>query len=129
MVPEQRLFSPAMALSPYTRPYGMPNLWIGESEFPQTLTLITKKTVDANKIAIIFDTNLENDSVRNMPECLVKDYDLTIYCKNNVITKNVHDNWKRYDAFDINATQIEKIELTIKSSWGAQAGVFGINLF
>lgn len=128
MIPEQRLYSPAMVLTPYTRPYGMPNLWIGEGEFPQTLTLTTKKPVDANKIAIIFDTNLENDSVQNMPECLVKDYDLTIYCKDKVITKNVHDNWRRYDTYDINATQIEKIELTIESSWGAQAGVFGINL-
>lgn len=129
IVPEQRLFSPAMALSPYTRPYGVPNLWIGEGEFPQTLMLTSNKLVDANKIAIMFDTNLETDSVGRMPGCLVKDYDLTIYCKNKVITKRMKDNWKRYEVLDINATQIEKIELTIKSSWGANAGIFGINLF
>ena len=129
MIPEQRLFSPSMALSPYTRPYGMPNIWIGEGEFPQTLTLTAQTPVDANKIAIIFDTNLETDSDRSMPKCLVKDYELTIYCKNNVITKQIKDNWKRHNSFDINATQIEKIEVTIHSSWGAKAGIFGINLW
>jgi hypothetical protein len=129
MVPEQRVFSPAMVLSPYTRPYGMPNLWIGDNKYPQTLTLTAKKPVDANKIAIIFDSNLENDSVESMPECLVRDYELTIYCKYVTITKNILNNWKRYCVFDINAVQIEKIEVTIKNSWGAQAGIYGVNLF
>lgn len=129
MVPEQRLFSPSMALSPYTRPYGIPNLWIGECKFPETLTLTANKPVDATKIAIIFDTFLENDSIQNIPECLVKDYDLTIYCKNKIIKENIQDNWKRYNVFDINAVYIEKIEITIKTSWGADAGIYGVNLF
>lgn len=129
MVPEQRLFSPAMALSPYTRPYGIPNLWIGDGEYPKILTLTAKKPVNANKIAIIFDSFLEQDNIQDMPECLVKEYDLTIYCENGRITKSIMDNWKRYHVFDINAVHIKKIEIVIKSSWGGEAGIYGVNLF
>jgi hypothetical protein len=128
MVPEQRMFAPDMALSPYTRPYDLPNLWIGEGLFPQILTLTAKQPVDADKVALVFDSFLENDSTQKLPECLVKDYELNIYCKSGLITREVKDNWKRYDVHEINAEQIEKIEVTIKSSWGAEAGIYGVNL-
>ncbi len=128
MVPQQRLFAPEMALSPYTRPYGIPNIWIGKGECPHTLTLTAKKPVSAGKIALIFDSFLENDSTQKLPECLVKDYELRIYCKNGVITRNIKDNWKRYEVHEIYAKKIEKIEVTIKSSWGAEAGIYGVNL-
>jgi hypothetical protein len=129
LVPEQRVFSPAMVLSSYTRPYGMPNLWIGEKNFPQTLTLTADKPVDANKVAIIFDSYLENDRIQKLPDCLVRDYDLTIYCRDQIIQKSMRDNWKRYEVFDIPTVQVEKIEITIKNSWGAEAGIYGVNLF
>lgn len=128
MVPQQRLFAPEMALSPYTRPYVIPNLWIGEGRFPQTLTLTAKKPVDADKIALVFDSFLENDSTEKLPECLVKGYELRIYYKNGVITRNIKDNWKRYEVHEINAEGIVKIEVTIVSSWGAEAGIYGVNL-
>lgn len=128
MIPEQRLFAPEMALSPYTRPYGIPNLWIGKGDFPQTLTLTAKKPVDAGKIALIFDSFLENDSTQKLPECLVKDYELKIYCRNGVITQDIKDNWKRYQVHEIHGEGIEKIQVAIRSSWGAEAGIYGINL-
>ncbi|MGN6713622.1 FAD-dependent oxidoreductase [Anaerocolumna jejuensis] len=129
MVPEQRVFSPAMALSPYTRPYGMPNLWIGEGKFPQTLTLTAEEPVDAGKIAITFDSFLEGENTQNMPDCLVREYELTIHSRDGIITKRVQDNWKRYQVFDINASEIRKIEIKLISSWGAEAGIYGVNLF
>jgi hypothetical protein len=129
LVPEQRVFSPSMALSPYTRPYGMPNIWTGAGDYPHTLTLTAKAPVSADKIAIIFDSFLESDSIYRMPECLVKDFDLTIHCEREVIRRSIRDNDKRYASFDINAAGIEKIEITIKSSWGAEAGIYGVNLF
>jgi hypothetical protein len=128
MVPEQRLFAPEMALSPYSRPYGIPNLWIGAGEFPHTLTLTAKEPVYADRIAFIFDSFLENDSTQKLPECLVKDYEVKIYCQNGVITKKIKDNWKRYEVHQINASGIKKIEVTVISSWGAEAGIYGVNL-
>jgi hypothetical protein len=129
MIPEQRVFAPSMVISPYTRPDGKPNIWIGDGNYPQTLTLTANAPVDADHIAIIFDSFLENDRISTMPECLVRDYDLAILCDKEVIRKSIQDNDKRYAAFDINATGIKKIDITIKSSWGAEAGIYGVNLF
>ncbi len=128
MVPEQRLFAPAMAVSPYTRPYGVPNLWIGEGDFPHTLTLTAKEPVNADKLVLTFDSYLENDNTDKLPGCLVRDYELKVYCRNGVITKNIKDNWKRYAVHEINAAGIEKIEIKLNSSWGAEAGIYGVDL-
>jgi len=128
IVPEQRVFSPSMALTPYTRPYGMPNLWIGSGPYPHTLTLTTLTPVNTKRIALIFDSYLESDSIHHMPECLVKDYDLAIHCGENIIKKSIRDNFKRCASFDIQAVGIEKIEITIHSSWGGEAGIYGVNL-
>ena len=128
MVPEQRHFAPAMAVSPYTRPYGVPNLWIGEGDFPHTLTLTAKEPVNADKLVLTFDSYLENDNTDKLPGCLVRDYELKVYCRNGVITKNIKDNWKRYVVHEINAAGIEKIEIKLNSSWGAEAGIYGVDL-
>lgn len=128
MVPAQRLFAPAMTVSPYTRPYGVPNLWIGEGDFPHRLILTAKEPVDAGKLILTFDSYLENDNTDKLPDCLVRDYELKIYCKNGVITKNIKDNWKRHEVHEINAVGIEKIEIKLNSSWGVEAGIYGVNL-
>lgn len=129
MIPSQRLFSPEMVLSPYTRPYEIPNIWIGDNSYPNTLTLSAKSAVNARYLAITFDSDLENDSINHMPSSLVKDYSVTIYCEDGVIRKSVQDNWKRHAVFEINAALIEKIEVTVESSWGAASGIYGVNLF
>lgn len=129
MVPAQRLFSPGMALSPFTRPYGMPNIWIGEGEFPQTLTLTAEAPVEADKVAVIFDSCLENENSLDMPKSLVRDFELTIYTQDNLITKRVQDNWRRYQVIEIPRAQVSKIEIKVISSWGDEAGIFGVNLF
>jgi len=84
--------------------------------------------VNADKLVLTFDSYLENDNTDKLPGCLVRDYALAIYCRNGVITKNIKDNWKRYAVHEINAAGIEKIEIKLNSSWGAEAGIYGVDL-
>ena len=84
--------------------------------------------MDAKKIAIVFDTFLENDAINRMPDCLAKDYDLKVYTRKGTIVKSIVDNDKRYAVHEINAEGIHKIEITINSSWGNNAGIYGVKL-
>lgn len=77
--PPQRVFAPEMALTPYTRPYGMPNLWIGSGVYPRTLTLTAEHPVDAEHLAVTFDTDLRSEPLSELPGCLVRDFDVTVW--------------------------------------------------
>lgn len=128
LVPAQHLYSPSQVLNPYTRPYGTPNLWLGEGEYPWTLTLVSERPVDAKGVAVIFDTCLESETLKTLPGCLARDYDISVTCAQGVMVYEVRDNWKRYAVTDVEAAGITKIEITVLRSFGGSAGIYGVNL-
>ena len=139
--PPQRVFAPEMALTPYTRPYGMPNLWIGSGAYPRTLTLTAEHPVDAEHLAVTFDTDLRSEPLSELPGCLVRDFDVTVWMeestfreegisrKNVIFREEVWDNCRRQVRFLIKGKKIGKIEITIHRSWGGDAGIYGVNLW
>ena len=139
--PPQRVFAPEMALTPYTRPYGMSNLWIGSGAYPRTLTLTAEHPVDAEHLAVTFDTDLRSEPLSELPGCLVRDFDVTVWMeesplrkegisrKNVIFREEVRDNCRRQVRFLIKGKKIGKIEITIHRSWGGDAGIYGVNLW
>ena len=139
--PPQRVFAPEMALTPYTRPYGMSNLWIGSGAYPRTLTLTAERPVDAEHLAVTFDTDLRSEPLSELPGCLVRDFDVTVWMeesplrkegisrKNVIFREEVWDNCRRQVRFLIKGKKIGKIEITIHRSWGGDAGIYGVNLW
>lgn len=127
--PAQRVFSPEMALTPYTRPYGMPNLWIGSGAYPRTLVLTAESPVDAEYLSVTFDTDLKSEPLTELPGCLVRDFEITVWQEKGVFRETVRDNCRRQVRFLIKAKKIGKIEITIYRSWGGDAGIYGVNLW
>ena len=146
-VPRQNVFAPEMALTPYTRPYGMPNLWIGSGAYPRTLTLTAKRPVDADWLAVTFDTDLRLEPLTELPGCLVRDFDVTVWMgegdfretgnvpeagnpqAEGIFRQEIRDNCRRQVRFLIKGKKIGKIEITIRRSWGGDAGIYGVNLW
>ena len=81
LVPEQRLYAAEKVLSPHGRPYGQPNLWMGENGFPAVLTLTAKQPVKAGHLAFTFDTDLTKEPLDGLPGCLARDFDVTVTCR------------------------------------------------
>lgn len=127
--PAQRVFSPEMALTPYTRPYGMPNLWIGSGAYPRTLVLTAESPVDADYLAVTFDTDLRSEPLKELPGCLVRDFEVKVWQEKGIFRETVRDNCRRQVRFLIKGKKIGKIEITIYRSWGGDAGIYGVNLW
>ena len=138
VVPRQQVFSPKMLLNPYTRPYGMPNLWIGKGSYPWFLTLKADKPVLAGKLSIIFDTDLTKEPLPALPGCLVKDFDVKVQFEEGSLEIKIRDNYKRQVIIPLTQDPgsakgkengVTQIELTILESYGEAAGIYSVNLW
>ncbi|MCM1224898.1 MAG: FAD-dependent oxidoreductase, partial [Lachnospiraceae bacterium] len=128
-VPKQRVFAPEMALNPYTRPYGLPNMWLAGGEYPATLILTAGHPVKAERLDILFDTDLKSEPLTELPGCLVRDFDVTFRCGEKSHAEQVRDNCRRQVSFFLKGGEVDKIEITIRRSWGGEAGIYGVNLW
>lgn len=127
--PPQHVFAAQMALTPYTRPYGLPNLWLGEGEYPWTLTLTAEKPVIAEYMAVTFDTDLRSEPLDKIPECLVRDWDAAIRYEDGEVNLSFKDNCRRQAVVPLERRAISRIRITIRRSWGKEAGIFGVSLW
>ena len=127
-----------MLLNPYTRPYGMPNLWIGEGSYPWYLTLKADKPVMAGMLSIIFDTDLTKEPLPELPGCLVKDFDVKVQFEEGSLEIKIRDNYKRQVILPLTQDPgaakgkdngVTQIELTILESYGEAAGIYSVNLW
>lgn len=108
IIPEQSVFSPGMVLNPYTRPYGLPNLWLGEGEYPWTLTLTAERPVEAGMLAVTFDTDLRSEPLTELPGCLVRDFDLTVRFEKGIFRRQARDNCRRQVRFALDSPEDEE---------------------
>ena len=130
LVPAQRVYAPSMALSPYSRPYGKPNLWLGEGEYPRTLTLNAVGPAAGRILTVTFDTDLTIEPIRELPGCLARDADIRIlYGDGEEVTEKIRDNWRRQIRLSVRHKEIREIRITILRSWGGEAGIYGVNLY
>ncbi|MBO5454376.1 MAG: FAD-dependent oxidoreductase [Clostridia bacterium] len=125
--PASRMYSADKVLNGYARPYKETNLWIAEKDFPQTLTLKADNPIYADRLSIVFDDFMENDAIKKVPGCLVKDFNLKVKTTSNDMDFSVKSNYQRVCNFNINA-QIIEIIITINESHGDDAGIFGIRI-
>ena len=130
IIPQQHVFGAYNAVNGYARPYGHQNIWMPENTAPHTLTLTAIKPVDAKYLSVIFDDSLDVDEKITTPhKTLAKEYTIRMKDKNGEKTIEEEDNYLRAPKYKIDAEDIEKIEITIKGSYGSPAGIYGIRLF
>ncbi len=127
ITPEQRVFAAKCAVNGYARPYGSQNIWLPEN-LPATLTLTADTPKPCDRLDIIFDNSLDVDEKATaMHGTLAEEFDLKVYTKDGIKTFSQTHNIQRVAHFDINA-DIEKIEITVKKSYGENAGIYGIRI-
>lgn len=89
LVPAQPLYRAENVLNGYSRPYGMPNLWISGEGKGQWLRLHNDTPKHIDELQLIFDTGLNTEGRRyyDAPE-LVREFELTVNGKTFHVTGN-----------------------------------------
>ena len=128
LIPEQHLYSADKAINGYSRPIGGMNLWVPSGALPQTLTLYTDSPVNAGRIAIAFDNELEFDRHREMPPALVKCFTLSVFTEKETLIFREDDVWRRYLVYNLPGDGVREIRLTLEETYGGRPGVYAVKL-
>lgn len=129
--PIQKLYAPWKTLSPYKRPYGEPNLWLGQGPYPWTITFRAREPVKGSFFAVTFDTDLTVEPLPRLPECLVRDVDIQVVYggEQDPWKRQIRDNWRRQVRIPLEGKEVVEIAITILGSWGGEAGIYGVELW
>lgn len=120
ITPLQRIYAAENLMNGFSRPYGMPNLWVSADGGEQTITLEYEKPKNVEEVQLIFDTELEYDNFDEIMPSLIKDYTIEFIAGNgNIDRVEVTDNYLRMRRHTPAAADVKKISLTLHSTYGS----------
>ncbi|MDY3846220.1 MAG: FAD-dependent oxidoreductase [Eubacteriales bacterium] len=126
--PMQDIYAAKYAINGYSRPWGVPNLWLPES-IPATINLHSDVKESAKFISVAFDDDLSYDNDRDLPKTLAKSFKIKIKASENEQVIEVFDNALRYRRFPIDISgNITDISVTLRETYGEIGGIYGIYL-
>jgi hypothetical protein len=125
------LFGSGNLTNGWTRPYGLPNLWISDDKpgGPQSIGIQFAKPVEIGIFSIIFDTLLEEDRLLGREQRITKKYTLSASNGGGKVYEETLDNCcKRRFQHSINMDGITEITILLHETYGAgYFSVFGIS--
>jgi len=131
--PVQNIFGAKNAVNGYSRPYGTQNIWMPETDNNETLTLKAKTSIEAEKLIIIVDNDLHRDMYWDgLPKTMAKDMTVKVTLSNGEERVfEIKDNYLRTPEIILNDGEkvtLSEIQITIHSTYGVVAGIYGIRL-
>lgn len=137
MTPEQQIYGPENINNGYTRPYGLPNIWLSEDKIENEYVIISlKEKALISEVIIYFDSDFNQriDHWRRsydvIPE-IVKDYDV-YYKKDNDYIKlqEIRGNYQRVNRIGFKQIETDEIKLIFKAANGAsRVGIYEIRVY
>lgn len=119
--PEQNLYAARNLVNGYSRPYGLPNLWVSAGSGVQTVRLSWDRPRKVEEIQLVFDTELEYDNFTEMMPSLVRDYTVELVSGDgSVERREVTDNALRVRRHRPSAQTLREIRLILRSTYGAR---------
>ena len=61
-----------------------------------------------------------------MPKTLAKKYDIRVYHQDGCKVITEEENLKRYVKFPLGLDGVNKIEITLRQSYGEECGIYGV---
>jgi hypothetical protein len=132
--PVQNVYGAEQVISGYSRPYGLPNLWISEDSRKsgeQWLKLHFKNAVVLEEVHFVFNTMLEEDiPVPSIPE-LIKNYTLIIRDESgNDHRQEITGNYVRVRKHKVLLDTVKEILFKPSSTYGSYCyELFAVKLF
>lgn len=115
--PSQSIYNVENVLNGYSRPYGLPNLWISENMKQDTEPWIemdfdVPQTME--EVHIIFNSTLETDGIYGTPQ-LIRRYTIEITDMNGRKENiSVSNNYQRLNRHSVNLDNIKKMRFDFK---------------
>ena len=127
--PETDLYGAQNLVNGFTRPHGLPNVWIsGEAAgAPQRITVTLDTPADIGNLTLFLDTCLEEDNFRSIPDCFTKRYTVTVRSSEGDVVQTRDDCVGRRYVHAIGKRGVTEIVIALEETYGADYfSVFGL---
>ena len=132
LLPRQDMYSVENLLNDYTRPYGLPNIWISNPDKTAEIEINYSVPKKLKEIQLVFNTMLEEDNIEELDILYtVKDYTLEIETDDGkIFNHSVTDNFTRVNYIKQDLENVIKIKLKLNSTYGSKYfEMYGIKMF
>lgn len=132
--PVQDIYSAANLINGYSRPYGMPNIWISDNKDKDcNVTLSFESDRNIEKLQLVFSTRLEEDEIykKPFPNSVIKNFTVRVKTADgNYYNYNVSDNYQRICNVNINKDNVREIKIIFRENYGSEYyEMYAIKLF
>ncbi|MFK7695571.1 FAD-dependent oxidoreductase [Paenibacillus sp. HJGM_3] len=130
--PAQPMYVPGNVVNGYSRPYGLPNLWISDrTEGREWLEFAFGAPKDVEEIHLAFHARLELEHFDDPIETLVKDYDVILTHEDGRQTRmEAKGNYLSLNKIRANAKGVVRIRLEFGATYGSPYyEVFAVKLY
>lgn len=129
--PSQSIYEAENLINSYSRPYGMPNIWMSEEEGEQSIRLDYSKPKNIDEIQLVFNTQLEYDNFNEMMPDLVKAYRLEITTQDGKKEQiEVTDNYLRCARHKIQKSCVTSVKIVCLETYGSpRFQMYAVKLF
>ena len=132
--PKQGVYSAVNLINGYSRPYGMPNIWISDNKDKDcnvTLSFDSDRTIE--RLQLVFSTRLEEDEIykTQFPNSVIKSFTVEVKTADgNDYNYDVSDNYKRICNVNINKNNVREIKIIFRENYGSEYyEMYAIKLF
>lgn len=130
ITPSQHLYVAENVANGFSRPYGLPNVWVSEEEEHPWLEITFPLPKNIEEIQIIFNPQMETNNFSSPIRQLVKDYKIDIITRDNSICKVIRNNYQGLNRFIETYDNVTTIRFTFENTYGARyIEVFGVKVF
>jgi hypothetical protein len=133
VLPEQPVYLPENTVNGYSRPYGLPNLWISAvspDEEEQWISFLLPQPRPLAEICVTFNTTLETDGIYGFPQ-LVRRYWVEIEeADGQKRVLEAENPGRRYCRHAVRAKAARKVTIFMQSTFEqGMAEIYSVKLF
>ncbi|WP_341416219.1 FAD-dependent oxidoreductase [Paenibacillus filicis] len=135
MRPEQNMYAPGHVVNGYSRPYGLPNVWISarreEAGEPDWLELAFAEPKSLEELQLVFNSQLDLEHFDHPIGPLIKEYNILLtLADGSERLIEVRDNYLSLNKHKLDAERVTTIRLEFLATYGwPYYEVFAVKLY
>lgn len=126
VVPKQNVYQAKNVFNGYSRPYGVPNIWIADGSCMESITIYPNR--DISKLSVILNSGLDEDAFLRMPKTMAKKLKITAKHSEGEKSILIDDNYKRLLDLELDLKAVTELKITIMETYGDNASVYAVKI-
>ncbi|WP_326063322.1 FAD-dependent oxidoreductase [Paenibacillus anseongense] len=132
LLPYQDMYNPENVINGYSRPYGLPNVWISKcTEGQEWLEFCFASPKNLDEIHLVFNSQLDLEHFDDPIESLIQDYDMTLTLEDETVRKiDIRGNYLTLNKHKVDLKGVTRIRIHFSATHGSPYHeVFAVKLF